>query len=241
VELTVRAGYYCIDTFTPLSSNAFIAAKRAVDCTLTAAEKIIGGFRLAYALVRPPGHHAERNVFGGFCYFNNAAIAAHHLSQYGPVAMLDVDYHHGNGQQFIFYERKDVLTVSIHGHPSVAYPYFSGFAHERGDGNGAGFNVNYPLPEHVDAQTYWDTLSRALSQIRHFRPRYLVVCLGLDTAKGDPTGSWGLQSKDFTEMGKRIGAANLPTLVVQEGGYRTRTIGINARSFFEGLWQAVFS
>jgi len=123
----------------------------------------------------------------------------------------------------------------------VAYPYFSGFAHERGEGNGTGFNVNYPLPEQVDAQAYLETLSRALSHIRHFRPRYLVVCLGLDTAKGDPTGSWNLQSKDFTEMGRRIGAANRPTLVVQEGGYRTRTIGINARSFFEGLWHAIFS
>ncbi|MBU1745214.1 MAG: histone deacetylase family protein [Proteobacteria bacterium] len=241
VELAVRAGYYCIDTFTPLGGNAFIAAKRAVDCTLTAAEKIIGGFRIAYSLVRPPGHHAERDVFGGFCYFNNAAIAAHHLSPYGHVAMLDVDYHHGNGQQFIFYKRSDILTVSIHGHPSAAYPYFSGFAHERGEGNGTGFNVNYPLPEQVDAQTYLETLSKALSHIRHFRPRYLVVSLGLDTAKGDPTGSWSLQRKDFNEMGRRIGAENLPTLVVQEGGYRTRTIGINARSFFEGLWQAIFS
>lgn len=241
VDLAVRAGYYCIDTFTPLSSNAFIAAKRAVDCALTAAEKITGGFRIAYALVRPPGHHAERDVFGGFCYFNNAAIAAHHLSQYGPVAMLDVDYHHGNGQQFIFYERSDVLTVSIHGRPSVAYPYFSGFAHERGEGNGKGFNVNYPLPEHADTHIYLQTLSRALAHIRNFRPRYLVVCLGLDTAKGDPTGSWNLQSRDFREMGRRIGAVNLPTLVVQEGGYRTRTIGINARSFFEGLWRALFS
>ena len=240
-DLAVRAGYYCIDTFTPLSSNAFTAAKRAVDCALTAAEKIIGGFRIAYALVRPPGHHAERDVFGGFCYFNNAAIAAQHLSQYGTVAMLDVDYHHGNGQQFIFYERRDVLTVSIHGHPSVAYPYFSGFAHERGEGTGRGFNVNYPLPERTDAKTFLETLSRALSHIRHFRPSYLVVCLGLDTAKGDPTGSWNLQSKDYTIMGRRIGTANLPTLVVHEGGYRTRTIGINTRAFFEGLWQAMFS
>jgi acetoin utilization deacetylase AcuC-like enzyme len=241
VELAVRAGYYCIDTFTPLNSNAFVAAKRAVDCALTAAEKVIEGFPIAYALVRPPGHHAERNVFGGFCYFNNAAIAAHHLSAYGPVAMLDVDYHHGNGQQFIFYERRDVLTVSIHGHPSVAYPYFSGFANERGQKDGTGFNMNYPLPERVDAQTYMATLSRALLQIRHFQPCYLVVCLGLDTAKGDPTGSWNLQSKDFAEMGSRIGAAELPTLVVQEGGYRTRTIGSNARAFFDGLWNGMLS
>jgi acetoin utilization deacetylase AcuC-like enzyme/GNAT superfamily N-acetyltransferase len=241
LELVVRAGYYCIDTFTPLSNNAFVAAREAVKCTLTAAEKIIGGFRIAYALVRPPGHHAERNVFGGFCYFNNAAIAAHHLSLYGPVAMLDVDYHHGNGQQFIFYKRSDVLTVSIHGHPSVAYPYFSGFANERGEGPGNGFNVNLPLPESTEASVYLETLSKALSHIRHFRPRYLVVCLGLDTAKGDPTGSWSLQGKDFAEMGRRIGAAGLPTLVVQEGGYRTRTIGSNARCFFEGLWNGMFA
>jgi acetoin utilization deacetylase AcuC-like enzyme len=155
--------------------------------------------------------------------------------------MLDVDYHHGNGQQFIFYKRSDVLTVSIHGHPSVAYPYFSGFANERGEGPGNGFNVNLPLPESTEASVYLETLSKALSHIRHFRPRYLVVCLGLDTAKGDPTGSWSLQGKDFAEMGRRIGAAGLPTLVVQEGGYRTRTIGSNARCFFEGLWNGMFA
>jgi acetoin utilization deacetylase AcuC-like enzyme/GNAT superfamily N-acetyltransferase len=241
VELAVRAGYYCIDTFTPLSSNALIAARQAVNCSLTAAEKVLGGFRIAYALVRPPGHHAEQNSFGGFCYFNNAAIAAQHLSQYGPVAMLDIDYHHGNGQQFIFYERSDILTVSLHGHPSVAYPYFSGFADERGEGKGLGFNVNYPLPEQVDAKTYQETLARALTHIRRFRPRYLVVCLGLDTAKGDPTGSWHLQSKDFSEIGHGIGEVKLPTLVVQEGGYRTRSIGVNARSFFVGLWNGMFA
>lgn len=241
VELAVRAGYYCIDTFTPLGSNAYIAAKRAVDCALTAAGKIIEGFRAAYALVRPPGHHAERGVFGGFCYFNNAAVAAHHLSQYGPVAILDIDYHHGNGQQMIFYDRRDVLTLSIHGHPSVAYPYFSGFAHERGEGAGRGFNVNYPLPEQLEAPIHLETLNRALAHVRQFRPRYLVVCLGLDTAKGDPTGSWPLAGRDFMAMGRRIGLLKLPVLVVQEGGYRTRSIGNNARSFFEGLWQALFT
>jgi acetoin utilization deacetylase AcuC-like enzyme/GNAT superfamily N-acetyltransferase len=241
VELAVRAGYYCIDTFTPLSANAFIAAKRAVDCALTAAAKISEGFRAAYALVRPPGHHAERNVFGGFCYFNSAAVAAQHLSQYGRVAILDIDYHHGNGQQMIFYARRDVLTLSIHGHPSVAYPYFSGFSRERGTGEGAGFNVNYPLPEHLEVQAYLETLSRALDRIRQYRPRYLIVCLGLDTAKGDPTGSWSLVARDFLEIGRRIGLLNLPVLVVQEGGYRTRSIGSNARSFFEGLWRALFT
>ncbi|MFZ3048907.1 MAG: acetylpolyamine amidohydrolase [Desulfatirhabdiaceae bacterium] len=139
-ELAVRAGYYCIDTFTPLNENAFLAAKRAVDCALTGADKILEGQRLAYALVRPPGHHAERRLFGGFCYFNSAAIAAQYLSRYGSVAILDIDYHHGNGQQEIFYERKDVLTISIHGHPKFAYPYFSGFEDEKGFGHGKGSN-----------------------------------------------------------------------------------------------------
>ncbi|MGE4553758.1 MAG: GNAT family N-acetyltransferase, partial [Desulfovibrionaceae bacterium] len=143
-ELPVRAGYYCIDTFTPLNANAYKAAKRAVDCALTAAERLTAGDRLAYALVRPPGHHAERRSFGGFCYFDTAAVAAHSLSALGTVAVLDVDYHHGNGTQDIFYERPDVLTVSIHGHPSFAYPYFSGFAEERGAGAGLGYNLNLP-------------------------------------------------------------------------------------------------
>ncbi len=133
-ELEIRAGYYCIDTFTPLDRNAYLAARRAVDCSLTAARALLDRQRLAYALVRPPGHHAERRAFGGFCYFNNAAIAAEELARHAKVAILDLDYHHGNGQQDIFWERGDVLTVSIHGHPNFAYPYFSGFANERGVG-----------------------------------------------------------------------------------------------------------
>lgn len=238
-DLPIRAGYYCIDTFTPLNANAFVAAKRAVDCALTATDALLGGSRLAYALVRPPGHHAERRVFGGFCYFNSNAIAAHYLSTFGNVAILDIDYHHGNGQQDIFYDRADVLTISIHGHPRFAYPYFSGFADEAGEGAGKGFNVNYPLPEHVDGAAYRETLDKALKKIQRFKPRFLVVALGLDPAKGDPTGTWTLTANDFEENGKRIGALGYPTLVVQEGGYRTRSLGINARHFFTGLWKAM--
>ncbi|MFH1748529.1 MAG: histone deacetylase family protein [Planctomycetota bacterium] len=239
-ELSVRAGYYCIDTFTPLNRNAYPAAKRAVDCALTAAEALLGGERLAYALVRPPGHHAEHAAFGGFCYFNNCAIAAHHLSRSGPVAILDIDYHHGNGQQEIFYERSDVLTVSIHGHPEFAYPYFTGFEDEKGAKSGTGHNLNIPLPEQVDAERYRQALSRALDRIRRFGPHFLVVALGLDTAKADPTGTWPLVARDFEENGRLIGKLRLPTLVVQEGGYRTRTLGVNARHFFAGLVQAAF-
>ncbi len=234
-EMPVRAGYYCIDTFTPLNRNAYFAAKRAVDCTLTAAKRVLEGSRLAYALVRPPGHHAERRVFGGFCYFNNNAVAANFLSAHGKVAILDLDYHHGNGQQSIFYERSDVFTVSIHGHPSFAYPYFSGFAEEVGKGPGKGHNLNLPLHEEVDGPHYRKALERALKAIQSFRPSFLVVALGLDTARGDPTGTWNLMAKDFEQNGFEVGSLRLPTLVVQEGGYRTRTLGINARNFFKGL------
>ena len=235
VELPVRAGYYCIDTFTPISGHAFIAARRAVDCALTAATELLSGRRLAYALVRPPGHHAERGYFGGFCYFNNAAIAAHYLSRFGKVAMLDIDYHHGNGQQEIFYQRSDVLTISIHGHPRFAYPYFSGFADERGEGAGKGYNINYPLPESITPEDYLLALHSALGRIRDFAPTYLVVCLGLDTAKGDPTGTWGHIGKNFAAIGAEIGRLRLPSLVVQEGGYNSRSLGANARNFFQGV------
>ena len=237
IELPVRAGYFCIDTFTPLNRNAYQAAYRAVECALTAAEALFGGYRLAYALVRPPGHHAERKVFGGFCYFNSAAIAAEHLSHYGRVAILDVDYHHGNGTQDIFYEREDVLTVSIHGHPSFAYPYFSGFKEEKGDGPGLGYNLNLPLREKVNGDQYAKTLKTAIQRIRKFKPAYLVIALGLDVAKGDPTGTWSLEARDFENNGRAIGGLKVPTLVVQEGGYRTRTLGVNVRHFFNGLME----
>ncbi len=239
-DLAVRAGYYCIDTFTPLTGNAYLAAKRAVDCALTAAKQLLEGYRIAYALIRPPGHHAEPATFGGFCYFNSAAVAAHLLSRYGNVAMLDVDYHHGNGQQQIFYERGDVLTVSIHGHPRYTYPYFSGFKGEKGRGPGRGKNLNLPLPENIDGERHRAALREALGRVSRFRPRYLVVPLGLDTAREDPTGSWTLEAADFTEMGRMIGALHLPSLIVQEGGYDTRVLGINARSFLTGFRDAMF-
>jgi len=239
-DLELRAGYYEIDTFTPLNGNVFPAAKAAVDCGLTAAECLTMGYRLAYALVRPPGHHAERRVFGGFCYFNTAAIAADHLSHWGRVAVLDVDYHHGNGTQEIFFDRADVLTISLHGHPQFTYPYFSGFADEKGRGKGAGYNLNFPLPESLSPQRYKLVLRRALRRISLFNPVFIVVSLGLDTAKGDPTGTWALKGKDFADIGWMIGSLRLPTLVVQEGGYNTRNLGLNTRRFFEGLYRAYY-
>jgi acetoin utilization deacetylase AcuC-like enzyme/GNAT superfamily N-acetyltransferase len=241
IEREIRAGYYCIDTFTPLTANAYPAARRATDCALTAAESLLDGQRLAYALVRPPGHHAERRSYGGFCYFNSAAVAAELLSGYGRVAVLDVDYHHGNGTQDIFYRRADVLTLSIHGHPNFAYPYFSGFEDERGEGGGVGFNQNYPLGEKLDGEGYRKVLEKALRRIAKFKPQFLVIALGLDTANGDPTGTWSLVKEDFFANGRLLGHLRLPTLVVQEGGYDSRVLGTNARHFFNGLWTGAFS
>jgi acetoin utilization deacetylase AcuC-like enzyme/GNAT superfamily N-acetyltransferase len=238
-EPSVLSGYYCIDTFTPLNRNAYVAARRGVDCALTAAHEILEGRRITYALVRPPGHHAERHSFGGFCYFNNTAIAAQYLSDFGKVAVLDIDYHHGNGEQDIFYRRSDVLTISIHGDPKFAYPYFSGFEDEHGEGEGSGFNLNLPLPEVVDGKRYRQSLAKAIHRIKQFDPYFLVVALGLDPGKGDPTGTWSLSPKDFEANGRMIGELGLPTVVVQEGGYRNRTLGSNVLRFFNGLAEAV--
>lgn len=240
-ELPVRAGYYCIDTFTPINENAYLAAKRAVDCALTVSEKVLEGYRFGYALVRPPGHHAEYCAFGGFCYFNSAAIAANFLSPHGRVAVLDIDYHHGNGTQDIFYNRSDVVTISIHGHPSFAYPYFSGFRDEKGEKEGRGFNINIPLPEYITFDQYREALTSACTAVIKMGCKFLVVALGLDTAKGDPTGTWPLLPKDFSSIGKMIGSLRLPTIVIQEGGYKIRSLGTNAQHFFKGLWEAGIS
>ncbi len=237
-DLSVRAGYYCFDTFTPLNQDAFLAARWGVNCVMSAADELLAGTRYAYVLTRPPGHHTERSVFGGFCYFNNCAVAAHYLSRSGRVAILDIDYHHGNGQQQIFYNRSDVLTISLHGHPSFAYPYFSGFEEEKGEGEGQGFNHNFPLPEKLTHEHYIRVLAKALNTIRRFKPDYLVVALGLDPAKGDPTGTWSFTHSNFAVNGEMIGSLRLPTLVVQEGGYRNQSLGINARAFFTGLHRA---
>lgn len=240
VDESVRAGYYCIDTFTPLTHNAYIAARAAVDCVLTGADLIARGERLAYAICRPPGHHAERRVYGGFCYFSNAAIAAQALTARGRVAVLDIDFHHGNGTQDVFYDRADVLTVSIHGDPSYAYPYFAGFVDERGAGDGEGFNHNFPLPEGVGDDAYLEVLARALALVRQFAPTALVLSVGLDIAKGDPTGAWVISPDGFERIGGAIAALGLPTLAVQEGGYDTRTIGRNARQLLVGLQRGIY-
>lgn len=234
-ELEDRAGYFCADTFTPLTHNSWPAARAAVDATLTAADLLARGERIAYALCRPPGHHAERRIYGGFCYLNNAAIAAHRLSGSGKVALLDIDYHHGNGSQDIFYARSDVLTVSIHGDPRNSYPNFSGYSDEKGEGEGLGFNRNFPLPRGIEDERYLQTLEQALGLIRRHRPRWLVLSLGFDIMRGDPTGSFLVSNSGMRRIGERIGGLRLPTLVVQEGGYSVGNLRSGARSFFSGL------
>jgi acetoin utilization deacetylase AcuC-like enzyme/GNAT superfamily N-acetyltransferase len=233
-----RAGYFCADTFTPLTRNVFAAARDAANVALTAATLIEKGERFAYALCRPPGHHAERRIYGGFCFLNNSAIAAHYLSRHGPIALLDIDYHHGNGGQDIFYERSDVLTVSIHGHPSHAYPNFSGYADERGEGAGLGANQNFPLEPPVDDERYLTVLDRALSVIRNFKPRFLVLSIGFDIMRGDPTGSFALTNAGMQRIGRRIGRFGTPTLIVQEGGYALGNLRSGSHTFFRGIAEA---
>jgi acetoin utilization deacetylase AcuC-like enzyme len=233
-----RAGYFCADTFTPLTQNSFTAAKDAANVALTAATLVANGERFAYALCRPPGHHAERRIYGGFCFLNNSAIAANYLSHQGKVALLDIDYHHGNGGQDIFYARDDVLTVSIHGHPSHAYPNFSGYSDERGEGPGLGFNHNFPTEPPVDDERYLALLERALGVVRAFKPRFLVLSIGFDIMRGDPTGSFAVTNQGMQRIGKRIGRFGLPTLIVQEGGYSLGNLRSGSHAFFRGLAEA---
>ncbi|GAB4222824.1 MAG: hypothetical protein Tsb005_15880 [Gammaproteobacteria bacterium] len=231
----MRAGYYCIDTFTPVTNNVYKAARNAVNASLTGAARILKGSQTCYVICRPPGHHAERKVFGGFCYFNNAAVAANYLSQHGTVAILDIDYHHGNGTQDIFYHRKDVLTASIHGHPKQAYPYFSGFADEKGIGDGYGFNHNFPLYPGVHNEKYFHTLAQALRIIKRFNPDYFVISLGLDILAGDPTGTFQVSRSAMHNIGKMLSEVGKPTLIIQEGGYSISNIREGIKNFFKGM------
>jgi acetoin utilization deacetylase AcuC-like enzyme/GNAT superfamily N-acetyltransferase len=233
------AGYYCLDAFTPLTANVYTAARAAVNVALTAAEEVRTGRRVAYALCRPPGHHAGRETFGGFCYFNNAAIAAEHLLPAGKVAILDLDLHHGNGTQEIFYRRSDVLTVSLHANPDGEYPYFSGFAAERGDGDGRGHNRNFPLPNDTGPEAYLAAADKALTRVKRHRPAYLLVSLGLDTLRGDPTGQFQLTPKSLRSIGRKLAEVDLPLLIIQEGGYNLRNLQSGATQLFLGLAEGI--
>lgn len=240
-ELAVQAGYYCLDAGTPLYPHAYRSARAAVDTALTAADEIFSGRRLAYAVCRPPGHHAGKRFYGGFCYFNNAAIAAHYLSTEAKVAVLDLDYHHGNGTQDIFYDRADVLTLSIHGHPDYSYPYFSGYKDETGTGAGLNANHNFPLPPRTQDKQYLSTLDRALDLVASWKPEVIVVGLGFDILKGDPTGTFLLGPDIFHHIGRRLIGLARPLLVIQEGGYNVRNIRRGTELFFSSCQTAEVS
>ncbi|NWA27395.1 histone deacetylase family protein [Pseudomonas gingeri] len=233
-------GYYSFDGSAPITAGTWQAAYSAAQVALTAQAEIQRGARSAFALCRPPGHHAASDLMGGYCYLNNAAIAAQAFLDQGhrKVAILDVDYHHGNGTQSIFYERSDVLFTSIHGHPEAEFPFFLGYADELGEGAGEGFNFNYPLA----AGTAWDQWNAALEQacgeIERYAPDVVVISLGVDTFKDDPISQFKLDSPDYLRMGERIARLGKPTLFVMEGGYAVEEIGINAVNVLEGFQYA---
>ena len=218
------------------------AARAAVDVALTAASRVVDGAGLAYGLCRPPGHHAARALLGGYCFFNNAAIVAEWLRRdagAARVAILDVDYHHGNGTQQLFWERGDVLYVSLHGDPARAYPYYSGFADERGAGDGVGLTRNLPLPAQTGLDGYATALDEALRRIAAFDPDGpLVVSVGFDTFERDPIGDFALRTTDYAAIGGMVGELGVPMVALQEGGYAVGAIGANAVAFLSGLRDA---
>jgi acetoin utilization deacetylase AcuC-like enzyme len=223
-----RAGYYSFGTYSPILKGTWDAAYWSAQCALSAAHDVASGAQTAYALCRPPGHHAATDLYGGFCYLNNAAIAARSLGE--RVAILDIDFHHGNGTQEIFYMDPAVLYCSLHADPDQEYPYFWGAANEIGEGAGKGYNCNYPLPLGCDDELYLQTLDQALRRIQEFQPRYLVVSLGLDIIQGDEVGGFRVTPAGLGEIGQRIAAlrheeAPLPTVIIQEGGYLLSELG----------------
>jgi acetoin utilization deacetylase AcuC-like enzyme len=232
-----KLGFYCLDAATPITAGTWRAATAAADCALTAAALVSHGERAVFALARPPGHHAARDLYGGYCFLNNAAIATQHLLDEGArrVAILDIDYHHGNGTQTLFYDRGDVLFLSIHGDPRQEFPYYLGYVDETGDGAGEGFNHNYPLPWGTGPARWLEALADASRNVESYAPDALVVSLGLDTFHGDPISHFLLSSEDYPEVGRRIAKLGLPTLFVFEGGYAVEALGVNAVNVLAGF------
>ncbi len=232
-----RLGYYSFDAGVPITAGTWDAVQAAADVALTGAQALVDGAAGAFALCRPPGHHAGTATMGGYCYLNNAAIAAQYLRDHGcaRVAILDVDYHHGNGTQQIFDARADVLFVSLHADPQVAYPYFLGYADERGSGPGEGATRNYPLPLGTTWAGYGAALDDACAGIDAWGPDAIVVSLGVDTYVHDPISHFRLTRDDFPRLGARLARLERPTLFVMEGGYAVDDLGINAVAVLTGF------
>jgi acetoin utilization deacetylase AcuC-like enzyme len=232
-----RAGFWAFDTSSPIVAGTYRAARAAVDVALTTVDLVLdGGERAAYGLCRPPGHHAARAMYGGYCFFNNAAIAAEAIARRSgePVAILDLDFHHGNGTQQIFWRRGDVLYASLHGDPDQQYPYYLGRADETGEGPGAGTNLNVPLPAGTDNDAYLAALQPALDATSAFGGSILVVSLGFDTYAHDPICDFALTTDVYHEIGTRVAAIGRRLVVLQEGGYYRPALGENARAWLRG-------
>ncbi|MEY4747864.1 MAG: hypothetical protein RIQ60_78 [Pseudomonadota bacterium] len=232
-----RLGLYAMDSGTPLTAGSWAAAYRGAQATLSGLALLRAGERSAYVLTRPPGHHAGADFFGGYCFINNAAVAAQAALDGGAqrVAVLDVDYHHGNGTQAIFHDRADVYFASLHGDPMTEYPFYLGHADERGEGAGLGHNLNLPLAAGSPVADWFAALEQALAALGDYDPEVLIVSLGVDTYAGDPISHFGLQRPDFHALGARLAAFGRPTLLVQEGGYATAAIGHNVRAVLDGF------
>jgi acetoin utilization deacetylase AcuC-like enzyme len=235
-RIDAKLGAYSFDASSPIAAGTWEGAYWSAQSALTALDHVLAGERAAFALCRPPGHHAGRDYLGGYCYLNNAAIAAEAAAAAGKrVAILDIDYHHGNGTQDIFYARGDVLFVSIHADPRTDYPYFWGHADETGEAEGEGATLNLPLQRGTDLAAYLPALDTALARIAVFAPDLLIVSYGADTYAGDPISYFRLETRDYEALGRRIAGLGLPVLTVMEGGYAVDALGANAAAFLEGL------
>ncbi len=236
-EVEGALGYYAMAAETAISDGTWQAAQVSMQVAMSGADHLYETGRPAFALCRPPGHHCSIDQFGGYCFINNAAAAAQHLLNKGikKVAILDVDFHHGNGTQDIFYERDDVFFTSIHGDPMDAFPHFLGFADEIGKGTGEDCNINYPLPPGTPFNIWREALTDALEKISRYGAEALVVSLGVDTFENDPISFFKLKSDDFIRYGEMIGAAGIPTLFCMEGGYGVKEIGLNVANVLNGF------
>ena len=234
-----QVGYHVFDGAAPITADTWDSARWSARCAVHAAREVLGGAMSCYSLSRPPGHHATSDLAGGFCYLNNSAIAAEVLRErHARVAILDVDVHHGNGTQSIFYGRNDVLTVSLHADPVRFYPFFWGAANEQGEGAGTGFNFNLPLVRGTGDADYLVALDQALARITEFAPGAVVVALGLDAFVGDPFAGLAVTTEGFGRVAGRIASLGLPTVLVQEGGYPCEQLGDNLAAFLEPFTRA---
>ena len=232
-----KLGYYALAAETSITEGTWAAALASKDVALTGAQALHGGARGVFSLCRPPGHHAASDMFGGYCFLNNAAIAAQYLRDQGAqrAAILDIDFHHGNGTQDIFYDRDDVLFCSLHGEPQQAFPYFLGYADETGSGQGLGYNLNYPMPRDTSFIQWQQSLTAALAKIDAFAPEYLILSLGVDTFENDPISFFKLTTADYFTTGAMIAELQIPTLFIMEGGYDIDEVGINVVEVLKGF------